>query len=130
MNEPQAVEVPEAPPTRDELRAILIGSTPKGKSKLVEVFGVKLELRQPTLAAIMKTRDVEDTAQRAVDMIIEYAFVPGTEEHVFEDTDSEFILRWPFGEDLTKINAAIGELTGIDIAAAEDDLKDPLAELS
>ena len=127
MNKPQEVEVPKVAPTRDELRAILIGSTPKGKSKLIEVFGVELELRQPTLAAIMQTRDETDTAQRAVGMIIEYAFVPGTDEHVFEDTDAEFILRWPFGEDLTKINAAIAELTGIDIGAAEEALVDPLA---
>ena len=130
MNKPQKVEVPKVALTRDELRAILIGSTPKGKSKVVDVFGCTIELRQPTLAAIMKTREVADTAQRAVDMIIEYAYVPGTDEHVFEDTDSEFILRWPFGEDLTKINAAIAELTGIDIAAAEEALVDPLAESS
>ncbi len=130
MNKPQeAAEprlAPKVPPTRQELRDALIGSTPKGKTKVIEVFGVEIELRQPTLAAIMKARETGDTAQRAAEMIIEFAYVPGTSTHVFEDTDRDRILLWPFGEDLTRLNAAIAELSGVNIDDAEEDLKDPL----
>lgn len=126
MNEPQEVTKVGVAPTRQELRDALIGSTPKGKSKVIEVFGVEIELKQPNLAAIMKARETGDTAQRAAEMIIEFAFVPGTNTHVFEDTDRDRILLWPFGEDLTRLNSAIAELTGVNVVEAEEDLKDPL----
>ncbi len=117
--------------TRDEMRAKLIGAKLKPESKIVTLFGVELELRQPTLKAIMKARDIADTAERAADMIIEYAYVPGTDEHVFEDTDREIILNWPFGEGLTEVNMVIADLTGIDIEGAMEDLKkDPFKDSS
>ncbi len=114
-------------PTRDEIRAALIGSRPPGDSRMIELWGMEIELRQPTLEAILKTRDTGSTVERAVDMIIEYAYVPGTDDHVFEDTDKPQILRWPFGKDLQKLNEAIAELTGVDIETAVKELeKDPL----
>jgi len=114
-------------PTRDEIRAKLLGKTPLAESKLITLFGMELELRQPTLEAILRARDVGDDATRAVDMIIEYAFVPGTDEHVFENSDREMMLRWPFGKDLTSLNEAIADLTGVDVAGAVEDMKsDPL----
>lgn len=114
-------------PTRDQIRAKLIGSTPKGKTQMITLWGIDLELRQPTLASILRARDQGDDATRAVAMIIEYAYVPGTDERVFEDSDHNMILKWPFGEDLTKLNEAIADLTGVDIAAAVKEMeKDPL----
>ena len=110
--------------TRDELRKALLGTAPKPESKVITMFGVELELRQPNLGAIMKAREETDQATRAIDMIIEYAFVPGTDEHVFEMTDRDVIKNWPFGKDLTKLNAAIAELTGVDVEAAVEGLRD------
>jgi hypothetical protein len=135
MNKPAVQEPAQEPtqkkqapaPTRDEIRAKLLGKTPLAKSKMITLFGMELELKQPTLEAILKTRDTEDNTARAVDMIIEYAFVPGTDEHVFESADREMMLRWPFGKDLTDLNEAIAELTGVDITAVVEDMKrDPL----
>ena len=113
--------------TRDQLRKALLGTAPKPESKIIEMFGVDLELRQPSLGSIMKARDETDQVTRAVDMIIEYAYVPGTDEHVFEFTDRDVIKNWPFGKDLTRLNAAIAELTGVDIEAATEGIRnDPL----
>lgn len=115
--------------TRDELREALLGTPPKPESKVITMFGVELELRQPNLGAIMKTRDEADQTTRAVDMIIEYAFVPGTDDHIFEMTDRDTIMNWPFGPDLARLNAAIAELTGVDIEAVVEGLRnDPLEE--
>ena len=115
--------------TRDEIRAVLLGKTPLAKSKVITVYGVELELRQPTLASIMSTREIDDPKVRATEMIIKYAFVPGTDEHVFEDTDREAILKWPFGEDLLTIQQTITDLTGLDIDVAKEDLRqNPLVE--
>ncbi len=121
--------VEEAAPslTRNELRDALLGSVPKPESKVIEMFGVDIELRQPSLGAIMKARETGDQATRAVEMIIEYAFVPGTDDHVFDAADSDVIKNWPFGKDLARLNDAVAELTGVDIEAAIEDLKnDPL----
>ncbi len=134
MSEAQA-EVPEdetsdmaKPVTRDEIRAVLLGKTPLAKSMLITVYGCEIELRQPTLASIMSTREIDDPKIRATEMIIKYAYVPGTDDYVFEDTDRDAILKWPFGEDLLTLQQAITELTGLDIDAAKEELgKDPLA---
>ncbi len=113
--------------TRDEMRAVLLGTRQKAKSQVISLFGIDVELRQPTLESILKARDTGDNASRAVDMIIEYAFVPGTDDHVFEDTDRPQMLKWPFGEDLTKLNATIADLTGVDVDAAMKEMEqDPL----
>lgn len=137
MNKPPVQEPVQEPaqdkkalaPTRDEIRAKLIGSTPEGKSIMITLFGMELELRQPTLAAILEARDTGDEKTRAVNMIVEYACLPGTSDRVFEDTDHAQILKWPFGEDLTKLNEAIAELTGVDIETALKELeRNPLGD--
>ncbi len=113
--------------TRDELRLALLGNAPKPESKVITMFGVEIELKQPSLGAILRARDEGDETTRAIDMIIEYAFVPGTNDHVFEDVDRDTIKNWPFGADLTLLNTTIAELTGVDIDAAAEDLRqDPL----
>ncbi len=114
--------------TRDQLRAQLLGANQRSASKLITIYGVEIELRQPTLKAIMEARDEDNNAARAAGMIIEYAFVPGTDEHIFEDTDRDIILNWPYGEDLTALNIAIADLTGVDISAALEGLQDPLGD--
>ena len=129
----EAVELPgdlvTTPLTRDEIRAVLLGKTPLAKTVPIKIFGIDIELIQPTLASIMETREEDDAKTRAADMIIKYAYVPGTDQLIFEDTDREMILRWPFGEDLLALQQAITELTGIDIDAAVEDLRhNPLAE--
>ncbi len=114
----------DAPLTRDELRKALLGTAPKAESKIIKMFGVDLEIRQPSLGSIMAAREENDQAIRAVDMIIEYAYVPGTDDHVFEMTDRDVIKNWPFGKDLTRLNAAIAELTGVDVDAVVEGLRD------
>ena len=130
MNDKAAAVVEnKVPLTRDEIRAVLLGKTPLAKTKLITIYGVEVELRQPTLASIMTTREIEKPEVRATEMIIKYAYVPGTDDHVFENTDREAILKWPFGEDLLTLQQAITDLTGLDIDAAKEDLEEnPLAE--
>lgn len=128
MND-KADEVTTVSLTRDEIRAALLGKTPDAKSVLITVFGIELELKQPSLGSIMETRENDDAKARAADMIVKYAYVPGTNDLVFEDTDRDLILKWPFGEDLLALQQAITDLTGLDIDAATEDLKEnPLAE--
>jgi len=118
---------------RNELRAKLLGSAPKPKSELVTLFGAEVELRQPTLATIMEMSDEVDSKQRSVDMFLRYAYVPGTNELVFEKTDAAVILAWPFGDDILAMQQAIGRLTGLKVAIEDAEVamtEDPLDDSS
>lgn len=117
--------------TRDQIRAALIGKKHPGKTKRVKLFGVEVELHQPTLATILSAREEDDARIRTTDVYIKYAYVPGTDELVFEDTDRDTILEWPFNEDMIELQNAIAELTGVDLSDIEAEIKeDPLDEQS
>lgn len=118
----------KAPKSRNELRSALLSSH-KAKSEMITIFGVEVEFRQPTLDAILSAKSTQDSKERTVDMIIKYAYVPGTNEQVFEAADKEQILRWPFGEDMIKVQQVIARLSGIDVSEATKELNEtPLGE--
>lgn len=120
-------DIPTTVVTRKSLRDSLLGHAPKPMRKELTLFGQTIELQQPTLRAILEAQEVVDTKERSIGMIIEYAYVPGTSEHIFEPADKEIILNWPFSDELVAIQLAIAELTGVDVSAAEKELtKDPL----
>ncbi len=117
--------------TRQEMRDALLGNKHLAKSEIVTLYGVRLELRQPTLGAILDGQDIEDSKARSIDMIIRFACVPGTHERVFEDGDRELILNWPFGDDLVLLQQTITKLSGLKVDDAEKELKtNPLKEQS
>lgn len=119
------------PMTRDQLRAELIGKKHKPERQTVVLFGQEVELQQPTLASILEARENADEKTRVADVFIKYAYVPGSEERVFEEGDRDVILNWPFGEELIEVQRVIAKLTGVDIADAEEGLiGDPLGESS
>ena len=129
MNE--AVAAVKKAPTRDEIRKAIIGDRHEPKKELVMLFGMEIELRQPTLASILASREEDDEQRRITDVFINYAYVPGTDEHVFEDGDRDVILNWPFTEELVEVQLVIAKLTGVDLGDAEEAIKsDPLEESS
>ena len=114
-------------PTRDELRTLLLGSKHESESKLITLWGIEIELRQASLKDVLKASDTDDAETNAVNMVIRYAYVPGTNERIFEPADKDVILSWPFGEDMQKLQKIVGELTGIteeDLEAAKAEMKD------
>ena len=119
------------PLTREQIRDQLLGHAPKAATKILTLFGIEVELRQPMLGAILDAQETESNRERSAAMIIQYAFVPGTDERVFEPADREMILKWPFNEDVIALQEAIIELSGVDIKGAEVELSgDPLDEPS
>lgn len=119
------------PLTREQIRDQLLGHAPKAATKILTLFGIEVELRQPMLGAILDAQETESNRERSAAMIIQYAFVPGTDERVFEPADREMILKWPFNEDVIALQEAIIELSGVDIEGAEVELSgDPLDEPS
>jgi hypothetical protein len=93
--------------TRDEIRKATLGRSRKLRSKVVNVDGVEIEVRQPTVrgrSEIMRRAkamggdtDRVDIGEMQVTAMIECCYVPGTSDRVFGDTDRDALLDAPSG---------------------------------
>ncbi len=109
---------------RDEIRAkIFAEENTRFKTKEIELFGTKVDIRQPSLGTILKAKEDEDRQKAIVRLLIDFCFVPGTDEKVFEQEDGEKILAMPFDQNLLEVNNAIEELTNINILEQEKNLE-------
>ena len=104
---------------RDELRGKIFAHRAL-KTETINIFGQDVEIRQPTLGQLLGARDEPDKRRAVVKLMIEYTFVPGTNERVFEDADYESIINMPFGDDLVKVNQAINRMTSINVEEAKN----------
>lgn len=97
---------------RDELRAKVFAEK---KLNIVPVvfFGVTIELRQPIMSDILKAQTNEDREAAIIQTLVDYAYVPGTEEKCFEDTDAAAFKTMPFGADFLRVSKALEELTEV-----------------
>ena len=109
------------PLTRDEIRAKALQSQ-KPKSVECEFNGITVELRQPTVGEILDAQEETDRKRAITGMMVRYAYVPGTDERVFEMGDLDALMAMPFGEDYLNLNEAINKLTGINVNEAEKSL--------
>lgn len=98
--------------TRDELRSRIFASR-KPKSKVVKFFDVEIELRQPTLGDIVRAQQNEDRQAAVIETLVKYAFIPGTDDHLFDEADAESFETMPFGADFLRVSNALEELTEI-----------------
>lgn len=91
------------------------------KSEMVSFFGEQIEIRQPTLAKMLNRteEDLEDPQRRGVFVLLNYAYVPGTEIPVFEYADVEALVGMPYGDDFGRVMEAFQRVTGIDVKGAE-----------
>lgn len=108
--------------SKDGIRSAIL-ATKTLKRILVDIDGTAVELRQPNLKSLNDFA-VTDDPKRAkipamVRMMIEYAYVPGTDDKVFTEADAEQLGELPTGPWMTKFTEAIGALTGIDVKEAE-----------
>lgn len=108
--------------SRDEMRAKIFASKPA--TEIVEDFyGVRLELRQPSLAVALEARNQGEN-EAVFNMLLNYSFVPGTNEKVFEPSDVDMIRELPFGSAMTDLMSKVNKLLGIDDATVAELLKD------
>lgn len=107
----QAAQDLGLPRSRDQMRANIFASK-QVKIKIVDFFGEKIELRQPVLADILAAKE-KDTQDGVIGMLVDYAYVPGTDQKVFEPTDRDGLLQLPFGNDFLDVSNALEELTNV-----------------
>jgi hypothetical protein len=110
----QAAEAEGELLSRDAMRAQIFGAKPE--SRTFSFFGVKLELRQPPMETMLEAR--QGAMQNALlMMLVRYAYVPDTDEHVFTEEDVDQLKKLPLSPDIQKALQACNELMGVDTAA-------------
>lgn len=125
MNDQTAMPTPTPTATltkRDELRAKIL-QTHQPKSKIVEFFGAEIELRQPLLDDVIKARENPDRQSAVIDTLLGNAYVPGTNEKVFEDGDVADLRKKPFGADMIRVSRALEELSEVNFLDQKPDTK-------
>ena len=106
--------------TRDDLRAKIFSSENSVcKRTSVQLNGVELEIKQPTVAEVMKLNEIEGTQSRVAHMLVTYAFVPGTDERVFDMGDIDQLSNMPYTPEMTEIQNVITKMLVGDVATAE-----------
>ena len=113
--------------TLDTLRAQIFGNT-KIRSKIIKFFGVDIEIRQSTLGDMIRdneksTNDSGSTLTRlaVIRTLINNTYLPGTDLHVFEETDIGVLETLPFGADFVRVSQAVEELTTVDFLGQKAD---------
>ncbi len=115
--------------SRNELRAQIFAAK-ELKREIITFFGAEIELRQPTLGDILTVRDSDDRQAAVVGILMNYAYVPGSDEKVFEEGDAATILEMPWNSDFTKLNSALERLTDINFNEGADASKKTLGATS
>lgn len=99
-------------PSRNELRKAIFAARPV-RTKLVMFYGQQIEIRQPKMGDILAAQAQDDREQGIINILISYAYVPGTDEKVFEEGDADAIKEMGFGADFTAVSQAFAELTDV-----------------
>jgi hypothetical protein len=87
------------------------------RSKIIQFFGEQIEIRQTTVGRMFENANklTDDGEARGVFILINYAYVPGTEIPVFDEADREQLLSLPFGEDFERVFNAFSEINGMNV---------------
>lgn len=116
--------------TRESIREAIF-SRKNFKTRKLTLYGAEVEIRQPSLGMILEAQREEDTRAGIIRILIQYTYVPGTDERVFEESDADSIAALPFGSELIELNKIITELTDIDVLGEEKNSEStPSAETS
>lgn len=124
--------------TRDKIREKIFSSeSKKGRTQEVSFYGTIIEIRQPMTKDILainnadpedaKFMDDNERARQApfIRMILKYAYVPNTDERVFEEGDIESLLSMPWSTDMTDAMRVMSSLTGVKIEEKVKNSEDP-----
>lgn len=105
---------------RDQIRTQVFSGENAPKHEKVLFFGATIELRQPTLAQVLEAQSAESRESAVIDMLVNRAFVPDTDERVFEDTDADTLKGLPFGADFIRVSTAFTNMSDVDFRDGKD----------
>jgi hypothetical protein len=115
--------------SRDEIRQRIFSAENKQKSsRIIHFGGVDIELRQPSVRETLALGDsMGNDRIFLVNFLIQYAYVPRSEEKIFDPADYDMLADLPFGKDMSEASRALRELTDIVVA---DEAKNSSGNLS
>lgn len=93
------------------------------KSKVINIFDEDIEIKQPSIGQLLDLTSGEDKEKQKLavaQILINYAYVPGTDEHVFEPTDYDSIVNLPSGKWVGEVITAWTELVGSEAQAEKN----------
>lgn len=102
----------------DEIRKTIFAGK-HFKTRIVPFFDTEIELRQPTVGQLLNNKLDEKENLAVAQILIMYAYVPGTDQKVFEQADYDSIKELPAGTWIGDIFQTFAELTGAKGAEAE-----------
>jgi hypothetical protein len=98
------------------------------KRVIVTFFGSEVEIRQPSLAEILNEPTskqpagqeiTKDPLEAGLAVLLKYTYVPGTDDHVFDESDIEALGSLPFGADFQNIITQFNLLTDVKVDTTE-----------
>ena len=105
---------------RDKIRSATLGKGNKLQSEIIQVNGVDIELKQPTVKVRNQLLYQAQTEQGDVDFndfllrgIIQCAYVPGTNELIYEDEDYETMEGKPVNDFVDDCSNAVMRLLNV-----------------
>ena len=103
---------------RDSIRAKALSNN-RRKTKVIDVFGAKVEVRQAALQDIIASANEEHKNHSLAYMMIKTCFVPGTDAPLFEQGDIDNLMQLPYDEDMQKISEVLTEFSGVKVTEAK-----------
>jgi len=94
------------------------------KREKMDLFGATIEIRQPSVKELLSLDDVEDQKARIVHLLINHAFMPGTNEKVFDKAHFDSIMEMPGGMWIRDLTEKFGILAGLDQDVSEKNLEE------
>ena len=109
--------------TRASIRKGILSKGPSSfKSETMELFGEEISVRQPSLRAMFRTQEAENSRESLVDLMLECCYIPDGTEKVFDPEDKEALLDMPFGGDMQKLSDTLTALMGINVEEAKQEI--------
>jgi len=113
---------------RDSLRQAIFSGAPQFRSERVEIKGVTVEVRQPSIRMrrelfnqCMDGNGNLDANEFLILSVLKSTFVPGTnDEHMFDEADYETIMNQPTGSWVDDLVEAMGRLTSPESQGKDD----------
>ena len=104
---------------RDNIRKATLGKSVEFRNEVVEWNGEKIELRQPSIKVrgeLFKKCTFEGELQMSEFLVwstIYSAYIPGTNDRVFEDTDFDVLVNMPTGSFVDEFADKIASLMNV-----------------
>ena len=105
-------------PNRTDVRSKIFSKS-KFRTESIEINGIQVDVRQPSLAQIREIGKWDEDEDALIKLLIKFCYVHGTNDPVFDETDTESLEAMPTGKWMSDFQKAFSKLSGLDVEVAE-----------